>query len=220
MKDHQSARINMVDSQIHPMGVVNEDILDVFRSVRREDFVPSDFANVAYGDEDLSLGQGRFLMEPITHARLVQALDPKKSDKVLDVGCATGYSTAIFASLCSHVVGVEPHANLLAAAESNWARMGYGNIMPHNGPFLGDQSQKDTYDIILVNGAVSEIPQILKDKLTVNGRMVVVVRGRLDRIGRAVLVTKNAQSIVGERVLFDSSVPYLPGFEPKNEFVF
>ncbi len=221
MTDFQTARANMVDSQIHPMGVVSEPILEAFSSVRREEFVPDAFKNIAYLDEDLPVGHGRSLMDPTTHARLIQALTPTKADKALDVGCLTGYSTVILAKLCSSVLGVEPNADFLSKAQENWARMGFGNIIPHNGPFMGDDSNKnDLYDVIFVNGAVNAIPNSFIEKLAVNGRLAIVVRSKTDRIGRAILVTKDKNNLVGQRVLFDCSIPYLPSFEPKNEFVF
>ncbi len=220
MQDYKAARINMVDSQIHTMGVVCEGVLEAFRTIRREEFVPTDKRAVAYTDEDLAIGHGRILMEPVTQARLIQALSPASSDKTMDIGCGTGYSSAILASLCSKVFAVEPNANFLAESESNWARLGYGNIIPHNGPFAAGCPQSGSYDTILVNGTVAEIPQSLLDMLAPNGRMAIIVKTKTDKIGKAYLITKNQNGLVARRALFDAAVPYLPGHEPRNEFVF
>lgn len=220
MSDFQAARINMVESQIHTMGVISEPVLKAFATIRREEFVPADKKTVAYTDEDLSLGQGRFLIEPLTQARLIQALACKSSDIAMDIGCATGYSSAILAGLCANVVAVEHAPAMLSEAEKNWSRMGYGNILPHNGPFVAGYSQKAPYDVILVNGAVSEIPQTWVDMLSKDGRMALVLRARGETVGKAILVTKNAQGVIGQRVLFDAGIPYLPSHEPRNEFVF
>lgn len=220
MQNLTAARINMVDSQIHTMGVVSEPILDAFRTVPRENFVPDDRRAIAYCDEDLPVSAGRCLMEPVTHARLLQAVLPNLSDNALDIGCATGYSAAILSVLCARVVAVEPDAALLAKAESAWASTFCGNIQPHQGPFAYGYESGAPYSLIFVNGSMDHIPTPLIDQLAPEGRLVCVVRGREDRIGRALLVTKSASGAISHRILFDAAVPYLPGHEPRTQFVF
>ncbi len=215
-----AARNNMVESQIHTMGVVNEGVLNVFNTMRREEFVPEDKKSVAYVDEDLPVGRGRFLIEPLTQARLVQALSPKADERALDIGGATGYTAAILSKLCGSVCALEADSILLSDAEKNWAKLGFGNVVPHNGPHAGGFAQMSPYNVILINGAVADISQALYDQLAVGGRMAAVVKTSGDKIGRATLFTKNAQGHIEKRVLFDAAVPYLPGFEPRNEFVF
>jgi protein-L-isoaspartate(D-aspartate) O-methyltransferase len=220
MTDFSAARTHMVDSQIHTMGVVNESVLEAFRTVPREDFVPDEKRGVAYNDEDLPLGGARVLMEPVTHARLLQAAAPVANDSVLDVGGATGYSAAILGKVVNKVVCVESDAALLAKGEANWRRQGYGNIVPHQGKITDGCATHGAYSLIVVNGSVSEIPQGLLGQLAPGGRLVAIIRGKADKIGKAVLVQKSADGATGERVLFDAAVPYLPGTEPRNEFVF
>lgn len=220
MTNFSAARIHMVDSQIHTMGVVNEAVLEAFRTVPREDFVPDEKRGFAYNDEDLSLGAGRSLMEPVTHARLLQAAAPLANDNVLDVGGGTGYSAAILGKVVNRVVCVEPDAALLAKGEANWRRQGYGNIIPHQGSIPDGCATHGTYNLIFVNGSVAEIPQGLLGQLAPGGRLVAVIKGKADKIGKAVLIQKSADGTTGERVLFDAAVPYLPGMEPRNGFVF
>ena len=220
MTDFTAARNAMVDSQIHTMGVVAEDILNAYRTVRREDFVPEGRRGIAYCDEDMPVAQGRCLMEPITHARLMQAALPVASDTALDVGGATGYSAAILSALTSRVVAAEPDAALLAVAEAAWRKTGCANVVPHQGGFDAGCAGHAPYSLIFVNGSVAEIPKALLEQLAPGGRLVGVVRGNGDRIGRAALVTKNAGGTTAERVLFEAAVPYLPGHEPRNGFVF
>lgn len=221
MTDFKAARINMVDSQIHPMGVVNEAILEAFRTVPREDFVPDNRRTVAYSDEDMALAQkGRYLMEPVTHARLVQAAAPTPSDIVLDVGGATGYSAAILAGICREVVATEPDAALLAKAENTWKALGASNVIPHQAPFAQGCTTHGPYTLIFLNGSASEMPVTLLDQLAPHGRALAVIRKEDDRIGRATLFSKNSNGLVSERVLFDAAVPYLPGLEPLKQFVF
>lgn len=220
MTNFTAARINMVDSQIHTMGVVSEAILEAYRLVPREEFVPEERRGIAYCDEDMPIGHGRCLMEPVTHARLMQAVNPVAGDTVMDVGGATGYSAAILSRLTSRVVAVESEASFLARAEQSWQKLGCTNVMPHQGPFAVGNADQAPYSLIFLNGSVHCIPDALLAQLAPHGRLVGVVRTRNDRIGRAMLFVKSAGGVVSERVLFDAAVPYLPGLEPRNEFVF
>lgn len=220
MPQYAAARTNMVDSQIHTMGVVSEAVLDAFRTVPREKYVPEGRQSIAYNDEDLPVGAGRCLMEPVSHARLLQAALPVKSDIVLDVGCATGYSAAILSALCDKVVALEHDAGLLAFAEKGWAGAGLSNIQARQGAFAEGYASGAPYSLIVLNGAVSHIPDALVEQLAPEGRLVGVVRTAEDRIGRAVLVSRNAQGVISSRTLFDAAVPYLPGLEPRTQFVF
>lgn len=220
MTDFTAARNAMVDSQIHTMGVVSEDILNAYRAVRREEFVPENRRGVAYNDEDMPIARGRSLMEPVTHARLVQAALPLASDTVLDVGGATGYSAAIFSGLTARVVAVDTDAALLAAAEAAWKKLGCNNVIPHQGPFAEGGAAHAPYSLVFINGSVAEIPGALIEQMAPGGRLLGVIRKENERIGRAVLVTKSSTGLVSERILFDAAVPYLPGHEPRNGFVF
>lgn len=220
MTDFSAARTHMVDSQIHTMGVVNEAVLEAFRTVPREDYVPDEKRGVAYNDEDMPIAAGRVLMEPVTHARLLQAAVPVANDTVLDVGGATGYSAAILSRIVNNVVCLEQEAAFLAKGEANWRRQGYGNITAQQGAISQGQSGQGSYSLIIVNGTVTEIPQGLLSQLAPGGRLVGIVKGRGDKIGKAILIQKSADGATGERVLFDAAVPYLPGMEPRNEFVF
>lgn len=220
MTDFTAARNAMVDSQIHTMGVTGEDILNAYRTVHREEFVPEGRRGVAYNDEDMPVAHGRCLMEPVTHARLLQAALPVAWDVVLDVGGATGYSAAILSGLVSRIVAVEPDAALLAVAEATWKKLHCANIVPHQGPFAAGCAAHAPYGLIVVNGSVAEIPAGLVEQLAPGGRLVCIVRKADDRIGRALIVTKSASGAISDRILFDAAVPYLPGHEPRNGFVF
>ena len=220
MTNFTAARIHMVDSQSHTMGVVTESILNAYRTIPREEFVPEGRKGVAYCDEDMPIGAGRCLMEPVTHARLMQAANPAVTDTVLDIGGASGYSPAILSKIAGRVVALEQDASLLAHAESSWAKLGKTNIIPHQGPFAEGEAEYGPYDLIFVNGSVCELPQSWLDQLAVNGKLVVVIRKADDKIGRAMLYMKSQHGTISDRVLFDAAVPYLPGFEPRRAFVF
>ncbi len=215
-----AARINMVDSQINTMGVVNEDVLNAFRTVPREIYVPQDKKGIAYSDEDMPVGRSCFLMEPVTHARLLQAAAPKADDRALDIGCGTGYSSAILSSMVERVVAVEPDGELLAMAEANWAGQGLRMVIPHLGPAYEGCPTHGDYSLIILNGSVAEIPPMLLQQLAPHGRLLAVVKSESDKIGRAVMVTKSESGEVSERILFDAAVPYISGMQPRRGFVF
>lgn len=220
MTNQQAARTNMVDSQIHTMGVVNEAILNAFRTVPRELFVPEGQRGIAYSDEDMPIGAGRCLMEPVTHARLLQAAVPVPADAVLDIGGATGYSAAVLSGIVSRVVAADENEIFLEAASKNWAGLGLANIMSHAGPFAQGCASHGPYSLIVLNGSVCSIPEALIHQIAPKGRLVGIVKGVNDKIGRAVLIQKSSDGVLSERILFDAAVPYLPGLEPRKEFVF
>lgn len=220
MTNFKAARTSMVDSQIHTMGVVNEDILNAFRTIPRELFVPEGQSGFAYSDEDMPIGEGRYIMEPVTHARLIQAALPVAGDVVLDIGGATGYSAAILSGIVSHVVAVEENASLLQKASQNWDSLGLANISAQQGAFVSGSAEKGPYSLIIINGSVAFIPPALIDQLAPEGRLLAVVKGPNDRIGRAILIKKGKDGVLSDRILFDAAVPYLPGLQPRTEFVF
>lgn len=215
-----AARTNMVDSQIHTMGVVNEDILNAFRTTPRELFVPKEKQGIAYMDEDMPIGRARFLMEPVTHARLLQAASPVAGDSVLDIGCGTGYSTAVIAQIAGKVVAVEADNELLAKAEANWKALGCNNVLQHCGPAYEGCATHGPYSLIIVNGSMAGVPEALLDQIAPNGRLLTVIKTPADKIGHAVMLLKSESGAISERVLFNAAVPYIPGFEPKRGFVF
>lgn len=220
MTNFTAARINMVDSQIHTMGVVSDGILEAFRTVPREEFVPEDRKGVAYCDEDMPVAKGRCLMEPVTHARLIQAVTPAADDTVLDVGGATGYSAAILSRLVGRVVAIEADPSLLEQAKANWGKLGCDNVIGQPANFAEGYADMAPYSLIFVNGSVNCVPDALLAQLAPHGRLVAVVRCKGDKIGRATLFVKTTGGTISERVLFDAAVPYLPGHEPRTEFVF
>ena len=134
MTDYAAARRNMVLSQLEPTRVHDPRILDAMGAVPREAFVPKSLAGVAYVDEDLEVARGRYLMEPVVLARLIEALGIQEGDLVLDVGCCTGYSAAILARLAGTVVAVESDAELAAKAGDNLSKVGTDNVAIIEGP--------------------------------------------------------------------------------------
>lgn len=217
MQDYATARLNMVNNQLLTNKLTDDRIAQALSSVPREIFVPKDLRAVAYMDEDIPLGNGRFLMEPITFARMLQAAAVGNQDVVLDVACASGYSTAVLAQLAAAVVGLEADEEAVAAAEAHLAALNVDNAAVVAGDLADGCGEQGPYDVIFVNGAVEELPQAYAGQLAEDGRMVVVERR--GQTGRAVLYSSR-DNLVSRRELFDAMIPVLPGFQMAEAFHF
>lgn len=211
------ARQNMVASQLRTNRVTDGRLLEAFATIPRERFVPAGRRAVAYVDEDIEIGRGRFLMEPRVLGRLLQSLAPEPGSVALVVGCGTGYSAAILAKLVETVVVIESDADLSRHANAVLSDLGIDNVAVFNMPLVGGYPAQAPYDIILIDGGVYEVPHALVDQLSDGGRLAAVRRH--GPAGQALLVV-NSGGIASERVEFDATVPVLPGFERPAAFVF
>lgn len=215
--DFNAARETMVESQIRTADVTDLSLLSAFRKTPRERFVPAARMALAYGDAVIQYDEDRFLLRPRDFAKLAQAADIQSHEVVLDIACGRGYSTAVLAQVAETVVGLEADeervdraTNLLTETDIMNAAVVKGDLKrgaPEHGPF----------DVIMVNGAVSEVPDAWFGQLANGGRLAVIVKN--GPIGRATLFTKSGNAI-GDRVVFDANAPYMPGFEPAPSFVF
>jgi protein-L-isoaspartate(D-aspartate) O-methyltransferase len=164
MINEPAARLNMVEGQLRTNKVTDEAVLEGFLTTPRERFVPLQLRGIAYVDDDIPLGNGRVLMEPLVLARLLQVAAIGKQSKVLEIGCATGYATAILAKLAATVVAVESDKALAAAARANLAALGLGNVQLQEAPLADGWRAGAPYDVILINGGVAEIPAAIEDR--------------------------------------------------------
>jgi protein-L-isoaspartate(D-aspartate) O-methyltransferase len=218
MTDFALARHNMIEGQIRTNKVTDPALVDALAALPREQFVPAERRSAAYVDEDLRLAGGRHMMEPMVLARLLQAAEPTRTDVALDVGCATGYATAVLARLTATAIGLESDAALARSATETLARLAIDNAIVVEGR-LGDGFPKHgPYDVILIGGAVEEFPQALIEQLAEGGRLVGVRRPGAGP-GAATLLLKRRGAVAG-RTLFEAATPYLVGFAPKPRFVF
>jgi protein-L-isoaspartate(D-aspartate) O-methyltransferase len=221
MIDYSRLRRSMVDSQIRPNDVTDPRIIEAMLEIPRERFVPAARANLAYLDDDLPVTEGkgaaRCLIEPMILARLVQALDVSETDSVLDVGGATGYSTALLARLARHVVMLDDDPTLVSAARRNLSELGIANIEVETGPLKDGAAARGPFDAILLNGSVEVVPDGLLGQLREGGRLAAVVLRSPP--GRATLFVR-AGGVVSRRPIFDAALTPLPGFEAPRGFVF
>ncbi len=219
MQDFAIARLNMVESQVRPNGITDSRIITAMMELPREQFVPADRQALAYMDEDIPLGTGpraRLMTEPMVLARLIQLAAIKETDKVLHIGAATGYGSAVLARLGAQVVAVEEDPALAATAGSNLTQMGNVKVVAESRAHghAGD----GPYDVIMIEGRVPEVPDLLANQLSEGGRLVAVVGDNV--VSRGVIITRSGTSFSQQRG-FDATVRELPGFSTaKPEFVF
>ncbi|ALG71719.1 protein-L-isoaspartate O-methyltransferase [Azospirillum thiophilum] len=218
MTDFAAARYFMVEGQIRPNKVTDHRLVDVLSELPREAFVPESARGVAYVDDDLPIGKGRFVLEPMVFARMLQAVGVQETDRVLDVGAAGGYSTAVLARLAASVVGLDCDEDLTAAATAALAGQGIANAKAVTGPLAEGYAQGAPYDVIVVEGTVPEVPAALAGQLAEDGRLVAVVQGA-HGVGEVRLFQRTA-GVVSSRILFEAQAHALPGFEKKASFVF
>ena len=215
--DFAAARVKMVDNQIRTTDVTDLEILRAFLNLPREIFVPASRRELAYIGAEIPLAPGRVLMEASPLAKLVQLAAVRPGDRALDVGCGTGYSSAILSYLKARVVGLEEHADLARQAAEALRQAGAEKVDLVEAPLIGAHAAGAPYDVILFQGAVDEVPAVFFDQLAERGRLVAVF-GQ-GNAGMAKLYVRDGD-IVSDRFGFNCSLRPLPGFAREHAFVF
>jgi protein-L-isoaspartate(D-aspartate) O-methyltransferase len=206
----------MVESQIRPSDITDRRITSAMTDIAREPFLPQGLdKTLAYMDGAIPTGGGRAMLAPRTLARLLQLADIDAGDKVLIAGSGTGYATAIAARMSKSVVALESDEALAAIAAS--ALSGQANVKFVKGELTAGHAAGAPYDVILIEGAVEDVPEALIGQLGQGGRLVAIEQGQ--GMGRAIVLTKSAGA-VSKRVAFDAAAALLPGFVRPKGFVF
>lgn len=211
------ARHNMVEGQIRPNRVTDPVLIEALETVPRERFVPEHLRSVAYVDEDIHIGRGRYLIEPMVLARLLQLAAVERTDVVLDIGCATGYAAAILSKMANTVVALESDTELASAASRTLSELSVDNVVVLTGPLEQGCPRQAPFNVILIEGAVDSVPPTISGQLAEGGRLVTVVRQ--EGPGRAVLMTR-VGGVLSSRPAFDAAIAWLPGFRRGPGFVF
>jgi len=221
MSGFSTARQKMVDGQVRPSDVTDVRILDAMLAVPREAFVPENKRALAYLDLDLDVSEGgeakRFLIKPVVLAKMLQAAEIKPTDRVLVVGCATGYAAAVIAQFAGQVSATESDSALAAKATAILAQNGCGNVAVKTAAAADGDQAGGSHDVIVLNGATEIVPERLYRQLPDGGRLVGVFA--TSQPPRATLVTRSHGDF-GHRALFDAAAPVLPGMERLPAFVF
>lgn len=217
MFDAANARRLMVEGQVRTADVTDADLLEAMQTLPRERFLPASLAPLAYMDSDIPLPNGRALLKPMVLAKLIQAVRVSRADRVLDVGCATGYSSAVLAALAGSVVALEEDADLARQARGSLAAVGAAAVEVVIGPLTAGWASGGPYDVILLNGATEIAPDTLGRQLKPDGRLV-GVHGR-SPASKAMICHFIEGHMIG-RPIFDAAARLLPGFVAPPEFVF
>lgn len=217
---YRAARRNMIEGQLRACGVRDERVLTAMEILQREMFVPQALQSTAYRDADIEVMPGRFLMAPMVLGRLLQAAAVRAHDLVLDIAPATGYSTALLASMARDVVALEADADLCAAAKHNLEIFQTQNARVEQGDMTMGWRGGVPYDVILMNGAVSFIPDTLKDLLAEGGRLVCVFHDPASPspMGQAQIYRKEG-GIVRAKFIMDAYAKPLLAFTKPAAFV-
>jgi len=214
----EQARFNMIEQQIRPWEVLDPQVLDLLFVVKREDFVPDAYRNLAFADMEIPLGSGQSMLAPKIEAKLLQELGITKTDKVLEIGTGSGYMAALLAARAEHVVTVECRPELAEMARRNLERAGVNNVTVEVGNGANGWAQRGPYDAIVVSASLPAVPAALLRQLRVGGRLAVIV-GEAP-VMEAQLITCSADGVYNTVNLFETVVPALDGVEARSAFSF
>ena len=220
MSDYAKARSTMVDCQIHPNGVIDPRLLTAFETLPREEFVPPHLKGIAYNDEDIVLPGGRLLLEPQTHARMLQIAAPKEDDVCLVIGDGCGYASAILGALTMTVITVTTSKAEQEQIGKVCETLTECNIATVEGNIREGNPDNAPYSLIFINGAVSEVPESLKSQLAEGGRLVSVVKPAGRTMGDIVLTESLGEGQFSSYNHYSAGTPYIPEFVPQRVFAF
>ncbi len=220
--DFEKARFNMVEQQIRPWDVLNDDVLAVLSEVPREQFTPVQYKDIAYSDTRIPVGhfedQALSMMKPNLDGRILQSMAINKDDLVLEIGTGTGYLTACLAKLARFVDSVEINPELMVQAEKNLAALAITNINLNTGDAARGWEQKSCYDVIIISASMPEIPAVYKKLLRVGGRMFVVTGE--PPVMTAWRTTRSANDQWDDEALFETCIEPLIHAGKTAEFIF
>jgi protein-L-isoaspartate(D-aspartate) O-methyltransferase len=220
MIDFERARKMMVDTQLRTSNVTDRRLLAAMGQVPRERFVAARRQELAYIDEVhplQTLGTARFLSAPAPFAKLVQLAEIESTDRILDVGCASGYSAAVLSALAASVTAVESDPNLVVQARDNLAELGVENADVIEAELEAGVPGASPYDVIIVEGAVTSVPEALFQQLRDGGRLVALLRTGPTAVAH--LYVRSGADVAG-RAAFDASLPMLKTERRPDSFVF
>jgi protein-L-isoaspartate(D-aspartate) O-methyltransferase len=222
----ESARFNMIEQQIRPWNVLDQQVLSLFGRLHREDFVPPGNPGLAFMDIEVPLAAtheaataaGQFMLCPKVEGRFMQELAVKSTDRVLEIGTGSGFMAALLGSMAASVLTLEKDAALADAARANLIRAGLGNVTVQVADGALGAAVQGPFDIIVLSGSVAHVPDDLLRQLTVGGRLMGVVGQQ--PIMRATVIERTGEATFTSREAFDTVAPRLSGFAEPSRFAF
>ncbi len=216
--NYEQARFNMIEQQIRPWNVLDDQVLHLLSVVKREDFVPLAHKALAFVDMEIPLGHGQRMLAPRLEARLLQDAAVQKHEKVLEIGAGSGYLTALLAHQAQRVIALEIEPELAAMARANLQKAGVHNAEVRQFDGAVGAAAEGPFDVIMLGGCVAEVPQNLLSQLKIGGRLVAIV-GQ-DPVMRATIITRGTETEFSTRQPWDSAAPTLVNFPVPSPFRF
>lgn len=216
--DFERARFNMVEQQVRPWEVLDQDVLESMMTVKREEFVPAQFRSLAFSEAEIPIGCGQIMLSPVIEGKILQAVQVKKTDSVLEIGAGSGYFAALLASHADWVRTIEIEPELAALAGANLKKAGIENVIVEEGDGSEGWAARGPYDVIVVSAGMPMLPQAFKDQLNVGGRLLAF-------IGEAPMMVARLVTCLGEGKfetvdLFENVVPPLKNAKRVESFRF
>ncbi len=214
----EKARFNMVEQQIRPWEVLDQDVLDLLMTVKREEFVPPAARALSFADIEIPLSHGQVMLKPIIEGKAMQALQVRRSDSVLEIGTGSGYFAALLAARAEWVRTVDIEPELVKLASDNLMRCGVENVIVEDGDAAQGWPGRDPYDVIVISGGVPAVPPALLGQLKVGGRLFAFVGAA--PVMKARLITCEGEGRFRTEDIFETVVPMLKNTARDNAFRF
>ena len=214
----EQSRFNMVEQQIRPWDVLDPEVIKLLFELRREEFVPAAYRSLAFVDMEIPLGHGEVMLTPKMEARILQELQVRKTDRILEIGSGSGYLTSLLARQGDHVYSVEILPELKIIAEQNLQAHGIANVTMEAGDASHGWSEHGPYDIIVLTGSTPVLPEEFRKSLVVGGR-IFVVEGE-EPVMNAALISCVKEGTYNKVGLFETCIPALRNAQRMKQFVF
>ncbi|HBZ07108.1 MAG TPA: protein-L-isoaspartate O-methyltransferase [Massilia sp.] len=214
----EQARFNMIEQQIRPWNVLDQDVLDLLHVVKREQFVPEAYQNLAFADVEIPLPGGDTMFNPKIEARILQELNLKKHEKVLEIGAGSGYMAALMAHKAQHVTAVELSPQVKALAEQNLKKAGIDNVTVVEGNGAAGWEQGAPYDVIVISGGLESLPEAFLRQVKVGGRIAAIVGQSPAMVCE--IVTRVSETGYDTAKLFETNAKPLAGAPVASRFTF
>lgn len=213
----EQARFNMIEQQIRPWNVLDQRVLDIIATSPRERFVPSEYANMAFSDIEIPLAHGEVMMSPKLEGRLLQTLNIRPDDRILEIGTGSGYLTACLARLGGQVISVEMHADLSQSAQQQIAGLGIENVDFRVGDAGQGWGEDGEFDVIAITGSLPQMLPAFRQQMKVGGRMFAI-------IGESPIMTANLYTRINRNEwtvepLFETELPALRNIAVAQKFI-